>query len=809
MAENREPTMEIPRVSGMPPSPAFPDQPGPGNRPKKSAAARKKRRKLIRRIILLVILAGAGFGVWRTFFAGNGGSGGESVILRDVVQYGAITATVEGSGLTRAKNSETMVLAFPGTVQEVLVEEGDIVSAGDPLFVIDSEEARKAVSDAEDGVTKAREAVTTAQEAVATAQDRVRSAQEGIRTAEDNVITAEENVLTAQEGVETARERVVTARDGIETAEEAVTAAREAVETAKEGVETAKENKRKAEKAVDDAREAVRKAEQAVEDADEDVREAEDKLAETRDKREKLEVRAPWRGKLLDIHRYYNGDEIASDTVVAVLADDTRFRLTQWYSRAYINDIWEGQPARVYIPSLPDTVDGFVESVNRIDRISPDGSGGYFSVDIVADNPGGLTSEMSAAASIFTDSGEAYPNNELGKLEYFRTTDMKAEMGGKVLEIHLENHRPVEEGELLLWLDDSTLKDEIKAKEDALREKRDIAEDKRDAVETAEQGVRDALKAVETAEKGITEAEKGVTTAEKGVTTALKGVEDARKNVETQQKGITDAERGVDNARRGVDSANRAVDDAHKGVTDAEKGVEDARKNVEDQQKGVIDAQEKVAKAEENLAKCSAVAPIDGRVIGLDLTAGEEVNSGRAAMTISDTSTIVVNATVDERNMGYIKKGMMVELDQWGTPATGIVESVSLSSTVNNGVATYPMVISVDNADGSLQINSNIRYSLVASQNDNCLIVPVQCVRNVSTEDGESITVVYVEGDTPPDNAVDGVMAGEMIPDGFWPVQVEIGIQDTYNVEIRSGLEEGQTVFTQMQSAMGGMGMFF
>ena len=36
----------------------------------------------------------------------------------------------------------------------------------------------------------------------------------------------------------------------------------------------------------------------------------------------------------------------------------------------------------------------------------------------------------------------------------------------------------------------------------------------------------------------------------------------------------------------------------------------------------------------------------------------------------------------------------MVELDQWGTMAMGTVESVSLSSTINNGVATYPMVIS-------------------------------------------------------------------------------------------------------------------
>ena len=38
----------------------------------------------------------------------------------------------------------------------------------------------------------------------------------------------------------------------------------------------------------------------------------------------------------------------------------------------------------------------------------------------------------------------------------------------------------------------------------------------------------------------------------------------------------------------------------------------------------------------------------------------------------------------------------------------------------------------------------------------------------------------------------------EEIPAGFYPVQVEIGIQDTYNVEIKSGVNDGDTVFTQM-----------
>ena len=210
-------------------------------------------------------------------------------------------------------------------------------------------------------------------------------------------------------------------------------------------------------------------------------------------------------------------------------------------------------------------------------------------------------------------------------------------------------------------------------------------------------------------------------------------------------------------------------------------------------------AREELEKAEKNLANCNAVAPIDGKVIGLSIQPGDEINTQQPILTISDTSSLIVNATVDERNISYIKPGMMVDLDQWGNAAMGIVESVSLSSTVNNGVATYPMVVSMDNMEGMIQVNSNIQYSLIASQNDNCLILPIQAVRTVSLEDGSSATVVYVSGERP-DNALDGVMADEEIPDGFWAVPVEIGISDNYNVEIKSGVEEGTEVFTQIQT---------
>lgn len=94
---------------------------------------------------------------------------------------------------------------------------------------------------------------------------------------------------------------------------------------------------------------------------------------------------------------------------------------------------------------------------------------------------------------------------------------------------------------------------------------------------------------------------------------------------------------------------------------------------------------------------------------------------------------------------------------------------------------------------------SYVTYSLVASENDNCLVVPIQCVKTVPMPDGTTGSVLFVKGSRP-DNAVDLEVPVEGVPDGFWAVPVETGISDTYNVEIKSGVEEGAEVFTQVQT---------
>ena len=110
--------------------------------PEKKTLGKKQRRKRIRTIAVIVVLLAAAFAAWKLLGGKNGGS---RDIGMETVQYGSITAQVEGTGTVKARNSETLLLTTAGTVLDVMVSEGDLVTAGQPLFTIDSPAAKTAV----------------------------------------------------------------------------------------------------------------------------------------------------------------------------------------------------------------------------------------------------------------------------------------------------------------------------------------------------------------------------------------------------------------------------------------------------------------------------------------------------------------------------------------------------------------------------------------------------------------------------------------------------------------------------------------
>ncbi|WP_158579170.1 HlyD family efflux transporter periplasmic adaptor subunit [Pseudoflavonifractor sp. AF19-9AC] len=231
-------------------------------------------------------------------------------------------------------------------------------------------------------------------------------------------------------------------------------------------------------------------------------------------------------------------------------------------------------------------------------------------------------------------------------------------------------------------------------------------------------------------------------------------------------------------------------------------------------QEQINTAQKELENAQKGIANFNAVAPIDGVVFSCALEPGQTVKEGETVITISNTTTMLVDIQVDNRNIGFIKAGMTMELtDQaTNTPYTGTVTKVAMQGEVGSGMTTYPVQLSVDNFDNSLTSGSWLSYKLVTSESVDCVTVPNQSVRRVTDVDGNIHTVVFVEADSKPENAIEIAPSTpqEGTPEqqntmptpeeGFWPVPVTIGISDTYNVEIKDGIEAGTPVFTNRET---------
>lgn len=229
-------------------------------------------------------------------------------------------------------------------------------------------------------------------------------------------------------------------------------------------------------------------------------------------------------------------------------------------------------------------------------------------------------------------------------------------------------------------------------------------------------------------------------------------------------------------------------------------------------QEEISNAQDKLAEAQKGLDNFNAVSPIDGTVTSCTLVEGQDVKSGDTVITISNTSVMVVEITVDDRNISFVQPGMSVNLTDWNNNTyMGTVTSINMAgATSQNGMTNYPVTLTVDNYDGSLISGMWLDYSFVASQSDDCMMVPMQSVKYVSDANGDTYSVVFIQSDSKPDNTVEldipETQPGEMPSypteaDGFYPVPVETGLSDTYNIEITSGLNGDETVFVQYYNA--------
>lgn len=182
------------------------------------------------------------------------------------------------------------------------------------------------------------------------------------------------------------------------------------------------------------------------------------------------------------------------------------------------------------------------------------------------------------------------------------------------------------------------------------------------------------------------------------------------------------------------------------------------------------------------------IAPISGTLSNLNLTPGQTI-AAASSNSNSDTSTesygsITLTdgkpqATVNlsEIDVIKVKQGQKVTmtLDAFTDKTfTGRVASINTNGSVSSGVTTYPATITFDTTVENMYPNMSLSATIITNIKNDVLLVPSSAV---STINGESTVRVMKDGKV--NN-----------------VPVTTGDQNDTQIEITSGLSEGDSVVT-------------
>lgn len=217
-----------------------------------------------------------------------------------------------------------------------------------------------------------------------------------------------------------------------------------------------------------------------------------------------------------------------------------------------------------------------------------------------------------------------------------------------------------------------------------------------------------------------------------------------------------------------------------------------------------------LAKAKRNLAYATITSPIDGVVISRAVEEGQTVAAGFETPTLftiaADLTQMQVIADVDEADIGGVKEGQRVEFTVDAYPNDtfeGTVTQVRLEATEESNVITYEVVISAHNPDLKLKPGLTANVTIYIAERRNVVNIPVKALRFVP--DPPSSKAPAPEQTPQPQAPDNDSLKTVWVQEGqeWKPRQVKVGMDNGVNVEIYSGLNEGEVVAVDRKSNAG------
>lgn len=401
--------------------------------------------------------------------------------------------------------------------------------------------------------------------------------------------------------------------------------------------------------------------------------------------------------------------------------------------------------------------------------------------------------------SLVTASGEIKPRNYV---------NIGANVMGRILELK------VKEG-------DRVRKDQVLARLESIQAEADV--------QAQNASLNSSLAEAAAAEAGLKAMDENLKTAQASVDRAKAELERAR----------LDYERGAELwkskliAKQEFDSRKSQYDALQAGVRESEARLSQMRAQREQTAAQLAVSQRRVAQVRATLSrfsdvlkKHSAITPIDGIVTNLPVRVGETVvpgiqnSSASLIMTIADMSLITAEVKVDETDIVNVKLGQEADVTIDAIPNktfkghvieignTAILRSSGLaasqSAISSQEAKDFKVVVALDNPPEEIRPGLSCTTKIITATRQKALSIPIQAltVRQRGDLQPESKKGSNKNPDSKQDPAT--VKKNKEELQGVFVVnsgaahfrEVKTGITGTTDIEVLSGLKEGDEIIT-------------
>src|SRR5271154_3187265 len=291
--------------------------------------------------------------------------------------------------------------------------------------------------------------------------------------------------------------------------------------------------------------------------------------------------------------------------------------------------------------------------------------------------------------------------------------------------------------------------------------------------------------------------------------------------------------------KQDYDSRKATFDGAKAGL-DAAKAQMQQAKSARDQQHGMLDqSRATLTRLADVLRKTTYVAPIDGIVSFIAVRVGENVvpgiqnASGSYLMTISDMSVVTAEVMADETDIVNLRPGQTADVTIDAMPGKSfkgrvtemgdqaILRSSGLATTQttasNQEAKDFKVVVTLDDPPDNIRPGLSATAKIQTAQQKAVLAIPLQALAVRTRKDLDEAAKaaekqknsgsVVLAAAKPPATGADPkkeeiqgvfVLRGGLVQ--F--VQVETGITGITDIEVKSGLKEGDEIVTGSYKAL-------